>query len=105
MRSGSERDQPVSARIVKIIAALAFASSAIGILLVCEVIRPFHDLTVDGPLAVILWVAGTALGGYGLFMARRSRALIAVGLMANVVPLLAALVLWWVLSRTNFAWH
>ncbi len=84
---------------------LAFALSALGILLILEVIRPFHDLASDGPLALVLWGIGALLGVLCFFLRGRSLVLCVLGLGLNVLPLIAAAILWWVLSHSNFAWH
>ena len=40
------------------LAMAALALAVLGILLFVEVIRPFHDLSIDGPLALLSWGAG-----------------------------------------------
>ncbi len=78
---------------------------ALGVLIFLEVLRPDRDMAIDGPSALVAWATGTALGVSCLFLKGRSRALSIVSLLANLLPLLAALVLIWAMSRSNFGWH
>jgi hypothetical protein len=36
----------------------------LGLLLIFEVIRPFHDMSKDGPLAMILWGVGATVAAF-----------------------------------------
>lgn len=92
-------------RIANILGTLALGLSVTGGLLFWEVIRPFHDFSIDGPIALSCWGIGAMLGFVCLFLKARSLVFSIIGLAANVVPLLGALVLWWLLSHSNFAWH
>jgi hypothetical protein len=47
---------------------------------------------------------GTVLAIIALFLPQKSRALCAVGILFNVLPLFCALALLWYLSHSNFAW-
>src|SRR5438045_2036691 len=76
-----------------------------GALLFTEVIRPFRDMSIDGPLAVASWGVGAAIGIACFFLKGQSIALTAISVVVNVVPLLGSLALLWALSHTNFAWH
>lgn len=76
-----------------------------GALLFTEIIRPFRNLSIDGPLAVASWGTGAAIGIACFFLKGRSIALTAISVLVNVVPLLGSLALLWALSHTNFAWH
>ena len=70
-----------------------------------EVIRPFHDLSIDGPLALFSWGSGAGLALVTLWLRGRSVILSAVSLSLNLVLLVAALVILWLVSHSNFAWH
>lgn len=89
----------------KLISAVALLLATVGILLVCEVIRPFRDLAVDGPIALACWGVGTLLATTCFFLKPRSLILTLVTLGANLIPLIAALALLWLMSRSNFGWH
>ena len=84
---------------------VAFALSATGLLLVFEVIRPFRDLSADGPLALVSWGVGATLAASCFFRKRPAIAVGVLALLANVIPLLGALALWWVMKDSNFMWH
>ena len=79
--------------------------SVAGFLLILEVVRPFHDLANDGPLALMLWGLGATISLWTFFLRGRSVVFSAIGLSVNLVPLLGAGILWWLLSHSNFAWH
>lgn len=83
----------------------AFFLSALGVLLFFEVIRPFRDMSIDGPLALTSWGIGAVVGLGCFFLKGRSIALTVISILANVIPLLASLALLWALSHSNFAWH
>jgi len=91
--------------ITKVFAVAALLLSAAGLLLVFEVIRPFRDLSVDGPLALVAWGIGMTLGVTCLFLKARSIALGVIVILANAIPLLAAGSVWWLMRGSNFAWH
>jgi hypothetical protein len=86
-------------------AIVALALNAFGLLLVFEVIRPFRDLSEDGPLAMICWGAGVVLSLVALFKGSRSRVLSWTGLIVNALALIAMSALLWLLGHSNFAWH
>lgn len=92
-------------KITNIFRMMALGLSVAGGLLVCEVIRPFHDFSIDGPIALSFWGIGAALAFVCFFLKARSLAFSIISLVANVVPLLGALVVWWLMSQSNFAWH
>jgi hypothetical protein len=87
------------------LAILALLLCVFGTLVFTEVIRPFRDMSIDGPLAVASWGVGAAIGIACFFLKGRSIALTAISVVVNVVPLLGTLGLLWALSHTNFAWH
>lgn len=68
------------------LAALLLAT--FGLLLVCEVVRPFHDPDKDMPLALFSWGTGTLVSVIGLFRAGGVRALLWLSLSANLAGLL-----------------
>ncbi|MGI8955306.1 MAG: hypothetical protein ACR2II_00095 [Chthoniobacterales bacterium] len=78
---------------------------ALGALIFCEVLRPFRDMSIDGPIALASWGLGAALGISGFFLKGRSLTLSVIGAASNILPLIAALVLFWLLAHSNFAWH
>ncbi len=84
---------------------VSLALCVAGILLILEVVRPFHDLAIDGPLALTCWGVGALLSGVGFFLRRRAIIWNTIGFAVNVLPLIGALVLWWMMSRSNFLWH
>jgi hypothetical protein len=92
-------------RIANIFGALALGLSVTGGLLICEVIRPFHDLSIDGPIALSCWGIGATLGIACFFLKGRSLVFSILSLAVNVLPLLGALAVWWLLSQSNFAWR
>ncbi len=92
-------------RIANIFGAVAVVLSIAGGLLICEVIRPFHDLSIDGPIALSCWGIGATLGIACFFLKGRSLVFSSLSLAVNVVPLLGALVMWWLLSQSSFAWR
>jgi hypothetical protein len=87
------------------VAILVLALNAFGLLLVFEVIRPFRDLSKDGPLAMICWGAGVVVSLIALFKGSRSRVLSWAGLIANALALFAMSALLWLVGHSNFAWH
>src|SRR5205085_11912385 len=60
------------------LAMAALALAVLGILLFVEVIRPFHDLSIDGPLALLSWGSGAGLALVTLWLRGRSVILSAV---------------------------
>ncbi len=84
---------------------MALGLSVAGGLLVCEVIRPFHDFSIDGPIALSFWGIGTALALVCFVLRARSLAFSTISRVANVVPSLGALIVWWLMSQSNFAWR
>ena len=88
-----------------VLGTVALLLCVFGVLLFTEIIRPFRDMSIDGPLAVASWGTGAAIGIGCLFVKGRSIALTVISVVVNVVPLLGSLALLWALSHTNFAWH
>lgn len=83
----------------------ALALAALGILLFLEIIRPFHNLSIDGPLALLFWGSGAGLALLTLWLRGRSLILSAMSLSLNLLLLVAALVILWLISQSNFVWH
>ena len=67
------------------LAMAALALAVLGILLFVEVIRPFRDLSIDGPLALFSWGSGAGLALVTLWLRGRSVILSAVSLSLNLV--------------------
>jgi hypothetical protein len=58
-----------------------------GLLLFFEVVRPFRDLAIDGPIAMGAWSAGFLLAVIALWLRGGSRALGIVALVLNLLAL------------------
>ena len=91
--------------IPNLLGSVALLLCVSGALIACEVIRPFRDMSIDGPIALGAWGIGVALGVSCFFLRGRSLTLSVISVAANILPLIAALALLWVMSRSNFAWH
>lgn len=70
-------------------AAASFLLLALGALLAFEVIRPFRDLAIDGPIAMACWGLGVVLPALALWLRQGSFALNVTALVLNVLALLA----------------
>lgn len=81
-------------------ALVSFACAAFALLLFFEVIRPFHDLAKDGPLAIMAWAIGAATAILGFFLSR-SLPLLIVALLANIIPISAIATLFALLHRST----
>ncbi len=81
------------------------ACSALGLLLIFEVVRPFRDLAKDGPLAMICWSIGTIVAVKCFFGRHRSLPVAIIGLLVNLVPILVLTAVLFVLGHSNLAWH
>ena len=92
-------------RLANWLAMAALALALLGVLLFLEVIRPFHNLSIDGPLALLFWGIGAALSLATLWLSGRSFILSAASLSVNVMLLLAALLVLWLIGHSNFAWR
>ena len=91
--------------IPNLLGIVALLLCGLGALIFFEVIRPFRDMSIDGPIALSVWGVGAALGVSCFFLKGRSLTLSVISVVANILPLLAALALLWVMSHSNFAWH
>ena len=61
----------------------------VGLLLLFEVVRPFRDLSIDGPIAMSAWSVGFLLGVVAVWLRRGSRALSISALALNLLALAA----------------
>ena len=84
---------------------VSFVCSMMGLLLIFEVIRPFHDMSKDGPLAMVLWGVGAAVAVIGFFVRPRSITLGVAALLANLIPLCGVAVMLVLLGHSTLIWH
>jgi hypothetical protein len=102
----AERPNNVIVRTIpNLLGAVALLLAAVGVLICFEVIRPFRDLAIDGPIALALWGIGAALAISCFFLKGRSLTLTIFSLAVNALLLLAAIALIRVMSHSNFGWH
>ena len=78
--------------------SLAFLIS--GALLLLEVIRPFRDLELDGPVALGCWTLGILLPAVALGLRHRLYYFNLAALVLNALALAGTLGLLYVISRT-----
>jgi hypothetical protein len=83
----------------------SFVCSMLGVLLIFEVIRPFHDMSKDGPLAMVLWGLGATIAIIGLFVRPRAVALSIAALLANLIPLCGVAAVFVLLGHSTLIWH
>ena len=84
---------------------VSFVCATIGLLLIFEVIRPFHDMSKDGPLAMILWGVGATVAIIGFFVQPRVIALGVAALLANLIPLCGVAAVLVLLGHSTLIWH
>jgi hypothetical protein len=84
---------------------LSFVCAMIGLLLIFEIIRPFHDMSKDGPLAMILWGLGATVATIGFFVQPRVIALGVAALLANLIPLCGVAAVLVLLGHSTLIWH
>jgi len=77
----------------------------LGLLLIFEVIRPFHDMSKDGPLAMILWGVGATVAIIGFFVRPRAIALGGAALLANLIPLSGVAAVLVLRGHSTLIWH
>lgn len=70
-------------------AGASFLLLALGALLAFEVIRPFRDLAIDGPIALACWGIGVLLAALALWLRQGIFALNVTALVLNILALLA----------------
>ena len=84
---------------------VSFVCATLGLLLILEVIRPFHDSSKDGPLAVVVWGVGATLAIIGFFVRPRAIALGIAALFANLIPLCGVAAVLVLLGHSSLIWH
>lgn len=84
---------------------VSFVCALLGLLLIFEVIRPFHDMSKDGPLAMILWGVGATVAIIGFFVRPRAIALGVAALLANLIPLSGVAAVLVLLGHSTLIWH
>ncbi len=84
---------------------VSFICAILGLLLIFEVIRPFHDMSKDGPLAMILWSIGATVAVIGFFVQPRAITLGVAALLANLIPLCGVAAVLVLLSHSTLIWH
>jgi hypothetical protein len=81
--------------------ALSLAAFVFGMILLFEVVRPFRDLRIDGPLAVGCWVVGLLAAGSGLWLRKGHVPLTVTALVLNALALTGVGLLFVLLSRES----
>lgn len=89
----------------KRLSIVSFVCAMIGLLLIFEVIRPFHDMSKDGPLAMILWGVGATVAIISFFVLPRTIALSVAALLANLIPLCGVAAVLVLLGHSTLIWH
>ena len=84
---------------------VSFVCAILGLLLIFEVIRPFCDMSKDGPLAMILWGVGATVAIVGFFVRPRAITLGLAALLANLIPLCGVAVVLVLLGHSTLIWH
>jgi hypothetical protein len=84
---------------------VSFVCAMMGLLLIFEVIRPFHDMSEDGPLAMILWGVGATVAIIGFFTQPRAIGLDVAALLANLIPLCGVSAVLVLLGHSTLIWH
>jgi hypothetical protein len=84
---------------------VSLVCSMLGLLLILEVIRPFQDLSKDGPLATIFWGVGTTVASIGFFVRPRAIALSIAAVFANLIPFCGVGAVLVLLGHSNLVWH
>ena len=84
---------------------VSFVFAMLGLLLIFEVIRPFRDISKDGPLAMTLWGIGATFAIIGLFARPRAIALGIAALLANLIPLCGVGAVLVLLGHSTLIWH
>ena len=77
----------------------------LGLLFIFEVIRPFHDMSKDGPLAMILRGVGATVAIIGFFVRPHAIALGVAALLANLIPLCGVAAVLVLLGHSTLIWH
>ena len=74
-------------------APVAFIFFVVGALLMFEIFRPFHDLRIDGPIAMVCWILGVIVAGFGMWFYRSHMGWHAIALGLNLLGSIAILAL------------
>jgi hypothetical protein len=90
---------------LKRLTIVSFVCAAMGLLLIFEVIRPFQNMSKDGPLAMILWGVGATVAVIGFFVRPRAIALSVAALLANLIPLCGVAAVLVILGHSTLIWH
>jgi hypothetical protein len=90
---------------LKRLTIVSFACAAVGLLLIFEIIRPFRDMSKDGPLAMILWGVGATVAIIGFFVRPRAIVLSVAALLANLIPLCTVATVLLLLGHSTLIWH
>jgi hypothetical protein len=90
---------------LKRLTIVSFVCAAMGLLLIFEVIRPFQNMSKDGPLAMILWGVGATVAIIGFFVRPRAIALSVAALLANLIPLCGVAAVLVILGHSTLIWH
>jgi len=88
----------------KLLTIISFVCAAMGLLLIFEV-RPFRDMSKDGPLAMISWGIGATVAIIGFFVRPRAIALSVAALLANLIPLCGVGAVLALLGHSTLIWH
>jgi hypothetical protein len=92
-------------RTPNVLGIVALVLCALGVLIFFEVVRPFRDNAIDGPIAFSSWAVGAALGISCFFLKGRSMALNIISVAANIIPLVAGWLLLRAIAHSTFIWH
>jgi len=84
---------------------VSFVCATFGLLLIFEVIRPFHDMSRDGPLAMILWGVGATVAIIAFLVRPRAITLGVAALLANLIPLCGVAAVLVLLGHSTLIWH
>jgi hypothetical protein len=90
---------------LKWLTILSFVCAIMGLLLIFEVIRPFRDMSKDGPLAMVLWGVGATVAIIGFFVRPRAITLGVAALLANLIPLCGVGAMLVLLGHSTLIWH
>ncbi|HEY0368032.1 MAG TPA: hypothetical protein VGC85_00415 [Chthoniobacterales bacterium] len=85
-----------------VLVAISTGLFVVGVLLLIEVIRPFRDLAVDGPIALGCWFVGAVVAAISIRQRRTHIAIGIVALVLNLLALSAAGVLLFLLSHSKW---
>jgi hypothetical protein len=89
----------LTAKLCNTLSLLSLLLLVFAILLLFEVLRPFHDLEIDGPIALWSIIGGVVLALVAVWLRRGSRLLHVTALVLNAVALAALLVVIYGLSH------